>query len=655
MSSAKRSRSRAACVEDVDEDTGSIIENTAKFATSQPSSPTRKPQPNSSKSRKQPDPYRRGRSPNRGRYDPGEDGHIVRMRQGPGVAKEKPRRPSLRPIPRGQKPHIIQSTPGPRPDESEFYGVPPTPAHPDGRPQLRQRAQTAAMGRPPSFHAGEFSRPPHPFGRYPAGPPPGPPGPPGHAGLPTSFPPRTWYQTGGPPGHGGPPQHQPPPHTPRTPLDGPPHGYFPPNQQYGPPPGHPGPHGLPGPGPMPGRARPRSSIGHHRPQPSFDFDAAFEHDDAEGGPPGPPPPGPAPVGRRPSVGQRRTRDVQDRRSMPPPPPPPNNRPQSARPANSIMYRLPPQTPSTRSISNRKVNFSRSEDEEDSDDIEYLGQEASLEWGIPEQRYLPAPPAPSMVPRSQGGGRRPSISDRTNTYANAGYRAEVARSRRHSTLGTSFGRGGLEEDSEEGDDLNDKIKKLQLYTGGPPAPPPPRQRLTQGALRRVSQRGEGSSRSTGSSDSFDESEVPTHTTRTSHSNGDENGGGGVKIRGAKRINIGGVDVELGGAEIEIQANQKEHKGSFRDDASTMYRGDTRSHYNGPRPPMPQRTNSKADSFSRSRTAHPQLASGFPPPPSNYGYPSPGGMYHSPAAAYPELEWQPSPQSYDYAGGGGWYHH
>lgn len=658
MSSAKRSRSRAACVEDANDDTGSVINGTARYATSTAPSPTSKEQSNIGKSRKG-----RGRSPRPYSHahdedeNEGNDQALVSRRSSQRVEREKPRRPTVRPPNQRNKTlptHIQSAGPGgPRHSEAEYYGVPPS--HPE-RPPPRPRAQTSAMPRPPSFHAGEHSRPPpsH-FNRYPppphqnAGPPP----------LSTSFPAPTWYGPSGPmppPGHGplgpqgppGPPGPQglPGPLPPRTPMSahGEPYHPFPPNGPYG------------NPGTMT-RVRPQSSIG-HRPHPSYDFDAAFEPDEIDGGPP---PPQHPPLGRRPSgASQPRRRDTRDRMSMPPPPP--SMRPQSARPANAIVFRPPPGEVH-HSRPGRKVLFPQDDEEDDLGYSHIDAHEASLEYDIPEDqehRFLPPPPPRSGTIRSSHG-RRPSIGgDRSGSYGQSGFHRELVRARSNSTaFPPSYDHIGEHSDYSEEDDIDEmdeidemtrKIGDMKMYTGGA-APTPPinsrPQQLTSRALRRVSTHG-GSSRSTGSSESMDESEMPSHTTRTTHSGGDEDGGVGLKIRGAKKINVGGVSVEIDGGEIELSAARHNERGSFRDDTSTQYRGeDRRSRYELARPPMPPRTNSRTESFSRSRTAHPQFGgSAFAPPPSQYG-----GYTSSPARHYPELEW-PTP-THQYAAGNTYY--
>ena len=623
-------------MEDVDEDTGSIIEGTTRYARSTPPSPTRE-QPNTGKTRK--DSGRRGRSPPRRHEHHSKDSEKgtkgsppPRRVAGPSEKDRPTRKPSssARPSAGRHKPHpppVTHSGAIPRHSESEYYGVPAYEHQPERLP-VRPRAQTSSMPRPPSFHAGEPPRPPpSSFNRSPFGAPHPPP-------IATSFPAPSWYQ--GPPG-GSPLAVLPPvgpaaaalPPPLRTPMSAQADVYrqkFPPSAVYG----HPG---------VVTRARPHSSMG-HRNHLSYDFEQAFSPEEIEGGPP---PPTPS-VCRRPSISQQRVRrESRDRTTVPPP-----VRPHSARPANTLQFRPPPPSPPSRS---RKLQHFPEEDDSE-DGMEYIDAEmAAEEYGIPETRYLPPPPSSrSVVPRSPG--RRLSIAtDRSSSYHPQLPRPEVGRRRYSGIFPASYG-SGVQDDSDyesESDAMNQNIKKFQLYTGAViPAPPPSgrEQRLTHTALRRVSTHG-GSSRSTGSSDSMDESEMPSHTTRTTHSGGeDENGGVGLKIRGVRSMRIGGVPLEIDGGEVELHMPRSSEKGTTRDDSST-YREDLRPRYES-RPPIPHRSSSRTESFSRSRTVHPQYAGsglGPPRPASQYGY--------SPVGQHPELEWpgQPPPQPY---GGRNIYH-
>ncbi|KAB5575741.1 hypothetical protein GE09DRAFT_602711 [Coniochaeta sp. 2T2.1] len=297
--------------------------------------------------------------------------------------------------------------------------------------------------------------------------------------------------------------------------------------------------------------RPASAMG-HRPSPSAvvyqDYDVEEERH---------------PIIRRPS------KKTKDRISMPPPP-----RPQSARP--TMGYR-PPSTP-------RKVGGTRFEDDE-------LDRDQNLFHVSPltQYDYLPPPPAPRV--------RRPSFGAPTMSYDAGSYRTEVAGSSRRNSY---MAHRNSVASSDYDDKLREQLRQANQYqesvAGGPSAP------LTAEMLRRASKNG-GSSRSTRSSESRDESDYrQSATTRTTRSSNEEDFT--IKIKGVRSVEVGGARMHCDdGAEINIasRAPPSNYRGGS-DRSSYIDPDDHRRIDDGRRthridPPTRRRSGSQAGSFSR----------------------------------------------------------
>ncbi|KAK3325383.1 hypothetical protein B0H66DRAFT_121800 [Apodospora peruviana] len=288
-------------------------------------------------------------------------------------------------------------------------------------------------------------------------------------------------------------------------------------------------------------------------------------------------------------------------SMAPPP-----RPASARPPSS-MFRPPP-TPAAR----HRAVF----DEEDFDgeaglfhDISPLAP-ATYEYSAP-------------IPIRSKSRRRPSI-DATSIYDAGDYRTEVARanngraSRRASYYGQSASSGSYE----------DKMRQAEMYqtdvTGAP------KMQLTVDALRKAGRNG-GSSRSTKSSGSRDDSEyrrsATTRTTRSSAAEDDMT----IRVKGNAVLEVGGANLRCqDGTEINISSRPGGGPTTgFRtssDKSSYMGQDERRARMERERPAIRNRASSQAASFSRSIPKYDTSPVGgyydygAPPPPPYPAYPS-----------------------------------
>lgn len=290
--------------------------------------------------------------------------------------------------------------------------------------------------------------------------------------------------------------------------------------------------------------------------------------------------------------RRQAKKTRDRMQMPPPP-----RPQSAHPGP--MFRPPPRTP------RKGLRF---EDDE-------LGAE---DGGL--FRVSPLAPCdyPPSVPPPRA--RRPSFGAHSVSYDTGSYRTEVAgRSRRNSYLGNN--RHSVSSLS----DIEEKLRRAQEYqedvAGGPQMP------LTAETLRRASHNG-GSSRSTRSSESRDESDyrqsATTRTTRSSNNEEDFT----IRIKGVRSVEVGGARMHCDdGAEINIASRAATASYRGGSDKSSYLPAEEHREDRRPRierPPTRTRSGSlAASSFSRS----PRYESAAPLPRydsaryDQYGYPLP----------------------------------
>ncbi|KAL1882682.1 hypothetical protein VTK73DRAFT_1594 [Phialemonium thermophilum] len=297
-----------------------------------------------------------------------------------------------------------------------------------------------------------------------------------------------------------------------------------------------------------GPARPQSAMG-YRPTHQSDFDRDYV--------------GERRVARRPSVSRRPTVD-EDRRSMPPPPP----RPSTARP--TVAFR-PPSTPAKRA-----VGF-------EDDDIA-VGEPDLFQDISPINRY------------DRSRVRRPSIGATSISYDAGAYRTEIAttktRRRNSYVAGQSLSSAGSYED---------KLRQATAYQDNIVGSSLP---LTVETLRKASKNG-GSSRSTRSSGSHDESDyrrsATTRTTRSSTNEEDVT----IRVKGNALLKVGGAEMQCqDGAEINISrgsggggeaVNVSGYRGSS--DRSSYVDSDER--YNRMRR-LPIRTRSSSHATSYSRT-------------------------------------------------------
>lgn len=493
-----RNRPSPACVVDADE-SGNPIEDTLRYASSAAAaspSPV-KERPNTGRARKEK--KRSESSPLITTHTHTDsDSTTIHPHRERELKKSKEREKALSPtngskklMPSSRPPPVKHKTAPAHPkreaESGAYFGVDPTTIAPaTSRPRAKSR---------PSSYYGSSSKPPLANARYYQSQTPGP-------GMGQSFPPPPWVPPPpGPPGPPGPPLG----------LPGPPiHGYPPPSQSpvimQGPPPPPPDYHR-----PLEARfgsfPRPQSALSFRQPPRALEY----EYDE-------PPPTLDRSLVRRPSTNRKASKHNDDDRAMMPPPP---RRPQSARP-NSVSFPPPPSTPASR----RRVGFN---EEQDQDEFPFLSDLSPL----PSYEYGSMP----FRPR----GRAPSIGATDITYE-PDYQTEVAgRSLRRNSY---YGGGELSLSSGSG--YEEQVRAATRYQddamGGPSLP------LTTESLRKV--RNGGSSRSTRSSGSHDESEYRTATTRTTHtSNNDEDVT--IRVKGNTVLKVGGAEMQChDGAEINI---------------------------------------------------------------------------------------------------------
>ncbi|KAL2759203.1 hypothetical protein ACRALDRAFT_1075443 [Sodiomyces alcalophilus JCM 7366] len=561
---------RVSYVEDTNEDTGSVIAGTERYAVSEAPSPV-KQRLHSGKLRRDRSRSRSGSSsPHNGLIDSDSTAHPIslsrrereakmrareerewerdreshrdderaerareRERERPRSSKKSSARPTTRPSKTNpalhshthSQDHYGRSTSiG---DESSFYGVSPSSA-------ARPRAMTT---RPPSYYGAGSRPPPSTMQWYPHHPPP-----PHH--LP----------------HHHPPPYHPPPH--QAPHHQPPNPYIPtsyPPASYGPSPGshYPVPQSPThtadyfGPSAVNGPQhqhlaqrfqRPSSAMGVRTISSSYGFDDYDQGYDAS-------------LTRRPSSSKKKHRDEEDRRRMPPPP-----RPVTAAPRQSAIRGPPSHPPPQPAQPRGSIGFGF--DDGGFDDGDFDGDE-SLYREIPARSasYSYAYGEGAILPRA----RRDSVS-----YEGSAYRIEPATSsgRRHSYYGGSGG-------SADSLDYEDKFRAATAYqddvAGSYTLP------LTAETLRKAGKRSsDKSSRSTRSSESRDESDYrQSHTTRTTRSSaGDEDIT--IRVTGSATLKLGGAEIQCqDGGEISITQPVSGRPGGISDKDGSVYSDDRRS--------------------------------------------------------------------------------
>ncbi|KAH8661251.1 hypothetical protein BGZ61DRAFT_148884 [Ilyonectria robusta] len=261
------------------------------------------------------------------------------------------------------------------------------------------------------------------------------------------------------------------------------------------------------------------------------------------------------VSRRPSRSKKQTDD--DRKRMPPPDFIP--RPQSALPAGTPFRPPPAQKPATRQKSRppttrRGVGFADQQRGYEDDDL--LGNEEYFTDVSPESNTYDRR---TVLART----RRGSVA-----YEQQGLEIMPAsRSRRDSFYGRdlALGGGGVSLDDDEDKYLTALAYQDDVNGGTPLA-------LTAEALRKASHRaGGGSSRSTRSSDSRDESEYKrSNTTGITRSSSSDNDNVTIKVSGSAVVRVQGAEIECGdGGEITFSAPSGSRIGSGSDRASTVY--------------------------------------------------------------------------------------
>ncbi|KAI0169485.1 hypothetical protein GGR52DRAFT_469000 [Hypoxylon sp. FL1284] len=360
--------------------------------------------------------------------------------------------------------------------------------------------------------------------------------------------------------------HQHPPHAqPPQPSPFPPPSFPPPGQWMGPPPppmAHalvhqpiPSPPSYPeynGPRDLASRfRRPQSAMGFHHPSKSHDLEPTKEKA----------------VARRTSSARKTSKEHDDSRRMPPPPRPASTQPNRM---ERLVFRPPPPHTATR---RKSVGFE--DDDLDGESTMYKAvARREVEYG---SGALPRP-------------RRRSSFDAESTFdVGDSYEIEPAsRSRRNSYY-----------------NFEDKIRNASQYqddVAGGNVPP-----LTAEALRRV--KNGGSSRSTRSSASRDESDyrqsATTRTTRSSDGDDDIT----IKLPIGAVIEVGNTKIHCrDGGDINIGRNGVGRGGS---DQTTNYSDDHKSRVE--RAPTRTRASSQAGSFSRVRQTAPPM---YAPPRSYY---------------------------------------
>lgn len=405
--------------------------------------------------------------------------------------------------------------------------------------------------------------------------------------YPPSRPPmaNTWFYTNQPPGP-APPGHPPfpPPPSWGGPYPGPGPAPMPP-PPYGPPSppsvimNHPHPPPPDFIRPLESRfvsTRPQSSIGFH-PSHTIGYEEYDEHDEA--------------LVPRPSTARRVSRGEEDRRAMPPP-----QRPASARPT-ALAFRPAPSNPARRS-----VVF----DDRDTDIDDPLFRDPSP---LPPESYEHMPPM-AYRPHSSFG--------EDNGFDDLDYHTELVGKghRRHSYYGGHSSGSAYEEKMRQASRYQDDV------AGGPQLP------LTAESLRKAGRNG-GSSRSTRSSASHDESEYKqSATTRTTRSMAnDENVM--IRVMGRSKLKLGNAELQCqDGAEINIISGgggAHDSRAAGSDKSSYADQDDRRTRIDFPS--ARSRARSRARSFSRplptyeASPEYDRYAYAPPLPPSYPAYPSP----------------------------------
>ncbi|KAH6889899.1 hypothetical protein B0T10DRAFT_42852 [Thelonectria olida] len=275
----------------------------------------------------------------------------------------------------------------------------------------------------------------------------------------------------------------------------------------------------------------------------------------------------------------------DRKRMPPPPPEYIPRPQSALPAGTAFRPPPPaaaQKPAPRQKSRppttrRNISFAEPHGYDDDD----FGGHPELYADMGHDTY--------NRHTALAHTRRGSVA-----YEQQGLEIMPAgnRTRRDSFYGNSraLGDGGVSLDEDKyitalqyQDDVNGNNNGLQL---------------TEEHLRKASRRAGGSSRSTHSSHSQDESEYKqSNTTGFTRSSSSDNDNVTIKVSGSAVVRVQGAEIECGdGGEITFSAPSGSRIGSDR--ASTIYQiEDGRSRVE--RKALPHRIRAPSQSDSQSR--------------------------------------------------------
>ncbi|KAK3939583.1 hypothetical protein QBC46DRAFT_263030 [Diplogelasinospora grovesii] len=532
---------RIASVEDADE-SGNIIEGTGRYAASV-GSPTKA---NTSRARKEKSkrdsssPITSGLTDSDSTVHPRRDSRpkssSTKEREKSTSGSSKKALVTMRP--NVKHPKTTPSMPR-REVEASYYGVYPTVTPASSRP----RAQTSHPPRPVSYYGPpSSSRPPLSNARF--YPPPQLPSP-----GPMSFPAPSWS----------------------GPLMGVPYGT--------PSPGPPGPiisqqpqpdYFTPQPRPLESRfgtsfssARPQSAMG-FRQTPRAIADYEYDEQDYQD----------KALTRRSSM-QRKppSKHEDDRRAMPPP-----QRPASARPT-TLAFR-PPSGPPPGTPARRAVGFP---------DEDLIGGDIDLFHDLsPREVRSEHREFPKQIPiRSRS--RRPSVGA-TSIYDQGDYHTEVAgrSSRRNSYYGNRS--------ASSGSGYEDKLRQATLYqddiAGGNPAMP-----LTAETLRKAGKNG-GSSRSTRSSGSHDESEYrQSATTRTTRSSANNDEDVTIRVKGTTTLKVGGAEMQCqDGAEINISRNGAATPFRATSDKSSYYdQDDRRTRLD--RPATRNRASSQAQSYSR----------------------------------------------------------
>ncbi|KAK4114883.1 hypothetical protein N656DRAFT_796496 [Canariomyces notabilis] len=258
------------------------------------------------------------------------------------------------------------------------------------------------------------------------------------------------------------------------------------------------------------------SLGSVRPQSSMGFRpsrAAIEYDDYETPPE-------RTLARRPSTTRKVSKGEADRKTMPPPP-----RPASARPT-ALAFRPPPST-----SARRTVGF----EDRDPDDDDPLFRDLSP---LAPASYGYTPPMPFRP--------RPSFGATEASFDIHDFRTEVAGKghRRHSYYGGHS--------ASSGSAYEEKVRQATRYqddvAGGSQLP------LTAESLRKAVRNG-GSSRSTKSSGSHDESSEyrQSATTRTTRSSANNDEDVTIRVKGSTVLKLGNAEFQCqDGAEINISS-------------------------------------------------------------------------------------------------------